>query len=214
VVDCSGKFPQHDGPIDPPHPKATINLLQHLLPMGTNTRSKEVKRMEAEQLKALQAPIKQRYRDEPQSAVVKVRSTGTLDPPSLMCRVATVGGEVAAGLHPAAGGDGSGACSGDMLLDALVACAGVTLNAVATSMGIAIRGGRISAEGEMDFRGTLGISKEVPVGLTRVQLQFMLDTDAEAAQLDKLIQLTERYCVIYQTLQHAPALDSDWSRSG
>jgi uncharacterized OsmC-like protein len=168
--------------------------------------------MQAEQLKALQAPIKQRYRDEPQSAVVTVRSTGTLDPPTLMCRVETVGGQVAAGLHPAAGGDGSGACSADMLLDALVACAGVTLNAVSTSMGIDLRGGSITAEGEMDFRGTLGINKEVPVGLSKVRLTFILDTDADAAQVDKLIQLTERYCVIYQTLQHTPALSSDWSR--
>ena len=168
--------------------------------------------MDAEQLKALQAPIKQRYRDEPQSAVVTVRSTGTLDPASLMCRVATAGGEVSAGLHPAAGGDGSGACSGDMLLDALVACAGVTLNAVSTAMGIAISGGSISAEGDMDFRGTLGISKEVAVGLTNVRLHFKLDTDAEDAQVEKLIQLTERYCVIYQTLQQPPAVDSGWSR--
>lgn len=169
--------------------------------------------MDAEQLRALQAPLKQRYRDEPQSAVVTVRSTGILDPASFMCRVATAGGEVAAGLHPAAGGDGSGACSGDMLLDALVACAGVTLNAVSTAMGIAVRGGSITAEGEMDFRGTLGISKDVSIGLAKVRLQFKLDTDAAEAQVDKLIQLTERYCVIYQTLQHAPALDSGWSRS-
>lgn len=173
----------------------------------------EVNRMNAEQLKALQTPLKQRYRDEPQSAVVTVHSTGSLEPDTLICRVATGGGEVAAGLHPAAGGDGSAACSGDMLLDALVACAGVTLNAVSTAMGIAIRGGSITAEGDMDFRGTLGIDKSVPVGLTNVRLQFKLDTDAEPAQIDKLIQLTERYCVIYQTLQHAPALSCDWSRS-
>ena len=169
--------------------------------------------MDATQLKALQAPLKQRYRDEPQAAAVTVRSTGSLEPASLKCLVATGGGEVAAGLHPAAGGDGTGACSGDMLLDALVACAGVTLNAVATAMGIAIRGGSIIAEADMDFRGTLGISKEVPVGLTKVRLQFKLDTDAEQAQVDKLIQLTERYCVIYQTLRHAPTLESGWSRS-
>ena len=169
--------------------------------------------MDAEQLKAIQSPLKQRYRETPQSAIVTVRSTGTLDPASLLCHVATVRGEVAAGLHPAAGGDGSGACSGDMLLDALVACAGVTLNAVSTAMGITIRGGSIAAEGDMDFRGTLGISKEVPVGLTNVRLQFKLDTDAQDAQVDKLVQLTERYCVIYQTLKHAPSLNSGWSRS-
>lgn len=169
--------------------------------------------MDAEQLKALQSPIKQRYRDEPQAAVVELHSRGTLEPPSLVCRVQSVRGEVAAGLHSAAGGDGSGACSGDMLLDALVACAGVTLSAVATAMGIGIRGGSIEATGEMDFRGTLGIAKDVPVGLTKVRLQFELDTDADESQVDKLIQLTERYCVIYQTLQHAPALESGWSRS-
>jgi len=168
--------------------------------------------MDAEQLKALQTPIKQRYRDEQESAVVNLQSKGTLDPSTLMCRVATGGGEVAAGLHPAAGGDGLGACSGDMLLDALVACAGVTLNAVSTAMGIAIRGGTIEAEGEMDFRGTLGISKEVPIGLTNVRLRFTLDTDAESAQVDKLLQLTERYCVIYQTLQQAPTLETNWER--
>ncbi len=169
--------------------------------------------MDAEQLRNLQAPLKQRYRDEPESARVTVRSSGTLDPDSLTCRVATSRGEVAAGLHPAAGGDGSGACSGDLMLDSLVACAGVTLNAVATAMGIAIRGGTIEAEGEMDFRGTLGISKETPVGITRVGLRFQLDTDAEEGQVEKLIQLTERYCVIYQTLQRSPAVASSWARS-
>lgn len=169
--------------------------------------------MNVEQLRALQAPLKQRYRNEPQSAMVTVHSTGSLDPATLMCRVATGNGAVSAGLHPAAGGDGNGACSGDMLLDALVACAGVTLNAVSTAMGIAIRGGSITAEGDMDFRGTLGINKEVPVGLTNVRLHFTLDTDADEPQVQKLIQLTERYCVIYQTLQHPPSLRTDWTRS-
>jgi uncharacterized OsmC-like protein len=215
-ANCSGRFPLRDSQhrlIDRTHPTVTIDSATTFSADVLPTQLKEVNRMEAEQLKALQTPIKQRYRDEPRSAVVTIRSMGTLDPPSLMCRVATAGGEVAAGLHPAAGGDGSGACSGDMLLDALVACAGVTLNVVSTSMGIDIRGGCIKAEGEMDFRGTLGISKEVPVGLTQVRLRFELDTDAEAAQVDKLIQLTERYCVIYQTLQHPTALDSEWSRT-
>ena len=170
--------------------------------------------MDAEQLKAQQLPIKQRYRDEPQAAVVKLRSAGTLEQNSLTCTVETVRGAVEAGLHPAAGGDGSGACSGDMLLDALVACAGVTCIAVASAMGISIHGGSITAEGEMDFRGTLGVNKEIPVGLTEVRLRFTLDTDAEDAQVDKLIQLTERYCVIYQTLRHPPALHSGWSPSG
>ena len=169
--------------------------------------------MNNQQLKALQAPLKQRYRDEPSAASVILHSTGTLDPDTLTCQVQTGQGKVVAGLHPAAGGDGQGACSGDMLLDSLVACAGVTLNAVATAMGIEIRGGAIAAEGTMDFRGTLGVSKEVPVGVTNVQLQFTLDTDADDTQVDKLIQLTERYCVIYQTLQHPPQTASGWSRA-
>jgi len=168
--------------------------------------------MDAEQLKALQAPIKQRYRDDPTSAIVTVRSAGTLEPQSITCTVATSRGNVAAGLHSAAGGDGAGACSGDLLLDALVACAGVTLNAVSTAMGINIRGGTVTAEGEMDFRGTLGIDKEVPVGLTSIRLDFALDTDADESQIDKLIQLTERYCVIYQTLCNATAMESGWKR--
>lgn len=164
--------------------------------------------MNAEQLKALQAPIKDRYRNDPQAGVVKLHSRGQLQPADLVCQVETSRGIVDAGLHKAAGGDGSGACSGDMLLDALVACAGVTLSAVATALGINLRGGTITAEGEMDFRGTLGVNKEVPVGITKVQLQFDLNTDGTKEQLDKLITLTERYCVIYQTLRQPPVLDT------
>jgi uncharacterized OsmC-like protein len=164
--------------------------------------------MNAEQLKALQAPIKARYRDQPGSAVVKLHSRGTLLVDDLACRVETSRDAIDAGLHSAAGGDGTKACSGDMLLDSLVACAGVTLSAVATALGIPIRGGTISAEGEMDFRGTLGISKDVPVGITNVKLHFQLDTDASSEQLDKLIKLTERYCVIYQTLCQPVAVNT------
>jgi uncharacterized OsmC-like protein len=164
--------------------------------------------MQAEQLKALQGAVKQKYRDNPAAAVVQLHSRGTIHLEPLTCRVETVRGAVDAGLHSAAGGDGQGACSGDMLLDALVACAGVTLSAVASAMSIPLRGGTITATGEMDFRGTLGVSKETPVGLTKINLQFSLDTDAPREQIEKLIQLTERYCVIYQTLKQPPALTS------
>lgn len=170
--------------------------------------------MNAEQLKAQQAPIKDRYRQEPQAGTVKLRSHGILQVDNLVCRVETSCGPVAAGLHPAAGGDGSGACSGDMLLDSLVACAGVTLSAVATAIGIPIRGGTITAEGEMDFRGTLGVSKDAPVGITKIQLQFALDTDASSEQVEKLIKLAERYCVIYQTLRQSPILSTSVTTLG
>jgi uncharacterized OsmC-like protein len=164
--------------------------------------------MNAEQLKALQAPIKERYRQEPKAAVVALHSRGTLQPGNLVCRVETVRGGIDAGLHAAAGGDGTGACSGDMLLDSLVACAGVTLTAVATALGVNLRGGTITAEGKMDFRGTLGIDKETRVGITDIQLHFTLDTDAAPEQIDKVIKLTERYCVIYQTLKQPPAMST------
>lgn len=165
--------------------------------------------MNAEELRALQAPLKDRYREQPATAVQVMRATGTLGGPGeILCRVETTAGAVEAGLHPAAGGDGSWACSGDMLLQSLVACAGVTLRAVATAMGIEIRGGTITAEADLDFRGTLGVSREVPVGLTAVRLSFRLDTDAPEESLTKLLGLTERYCVIYQTLKHPPTLTS------
>jgi uncharacterized OsmC-like protein len=167
--------------------------------------------MNVEQLKGLQAPLKDQYRREPQTAVVKLHSQGSLQPANLVCRVRTGQGEVDAGLHPAAGGDGSTACSGDMLLDSLVACAGVTLTAVATAMGITLRGGTITAEGEMDFRGTLGVSRDAPVGITKIELRFALESDASTEQIEKLIQLTERYCVIYQTLRQPPALSTSVS---
>jgi uncharacterized OsmC-like protein len=162
--------------------------------------------MNAEQLRARQAPVKEQYKKDASAAVVTMQAKGTLDPASLTCRVETFAGPVTAGLHPAAGGDGIRACSGDMLLQALVACAGVTLTAVATALGINLRGGTITAEGQMDFRGTLGISRDTPVGFKSIRLDFKLDSDASADQIAKLLQLTERYCVIYQTLRQPPEI--------
>src|SRR5579863_1452048 len=156
--------------------------------------------MDAQSLKQLQAPVKQRYRDEPESALVTLKAAGRLGE-GLTCKVETGRALVAAGLHPATGGDGLSACSGDMLLEALVACAGVTLRAVATALEIDLRGGTVSAEGDLDFRGTLGVSKEAPVGFRDIRVSFDLDTDAPQDKLDSLIKLTERYCVVYQTLR-------------
>jgi uncharacterized OsmC-like protein len=159
--------------------------------------------MKAEDLRALQAPFKERYRADAQAAVITLRAGGRLGE-GVSCSVETGRAMVKAGLHPATGGDGLAACSGDMLLQALVACAGVTLNAVATALGITIRGGEVRAEGDLDMRGTLGVAKDAPVGFRDIRLKFVLDTDADRAQLDKLLQLTERYCVVYQTLRAAP----------
>ena len=159
--------------------------------------------MDAAALRALQAPLKERYRDEPDSAVVTLSSDADLSGLGVSCKVRTGQALVEAGLHPAAGGDGTLACSGDMLLDALAACAGVTLRAVATSLGLAIRGGTVHAEGDLDFRGTLGVDTRAPVGFRGIRLSFDLDTDADAEQLDTLRRLTERYCVVYQTLRAA-----------
>ena len=161
--------------------------------------------MNADELRALQAPIKERYRADAGSAVVTLRAEGRIGE-DVSCSVQTGRALVQAGLHPASGGTGSLACSGDMLLEALVACAGVTLNAVATALGITLRGGEVRAEGDLDFRGTLGVAKDAPVGFRDIRLKFLLDTDAEREQLDKLLQLTERYCVVYQTLRGAPPI--------
>jgi uncharacterized OsmC-like protein len=157
--------------------------------------------MKSSELRELQAPLKERYRAEPQAALVTLRAHGRLGDESLTCKVETGRALVEAGLHPATGGDGLSACSGDMLLEALVACAGVTLRAVATALEIDLRGGTVSAEGDLDFRGTLGVSREAPVGFRDIRLRFDLDTDAPADKLDSLIKLTERYCVVYQTLK-------------
>lgn len=161
--------------------------------------------MNAEQLRALQAPLKETYRADPQAALVTLKAHGQIGE-GLSCRVETGRALVEAGLHPATGGDGLAACSGDMLLEALVACAGVTLSAVATAIGVELRGGSITAEGDLDFRGTLGVSKEAPVGFKAVRLVVALDSDATQDQRDTLLRLTERYCVVYQTLRSAPAL--------
>jgi uncharacterized OsmC-like protein len=160
--------------------------------------------MDAEQLRNLQAPIKARYRDEPQAAVITLKAEGRLGDESITCKVETGRALVEAGLHPATGGDGLSLCSGDMLLEALVACAGVTLKAVATALAIPIRSGEVKAEGDLDFRGTLGVAKDAPVGFKAIRLNFDLDTDAPKDQLDKLLTLTERYCVVYQTIKGAP----------
>ncbi len=157
--------------------------------------------MQPSELKALQAQLKERYKASPESALITLRAQGTIDDPAgLSCSVETGRALVRAGLHPATGGDGSLVCSGDMLLQALVACAGVTLRAVATSTGISVRSGSISAQGDLDFRGTLGVDREAPVGFRAVRLRFELDTDADAAQLATLQKLTERYCVVFQTI--------------
>jgi uncharacterized OsmC-like protein len=167
--------------------------------------------MDSTELRAVQEPLKDAYRENPREALVTLRASGQLDEQAVACSVAT-GRELAvAGLHPATGGDGSLLCSGDMLLQALVACAGVTLRAVAVSLGISLAGGTVTAEGDLDFRGTLAVSKEAPVGFSSVRLTFDLDTGdldtgATAEQLQTLIRLTERYCVVYQTLAHPPEL--------
>ena len=162
--------------------------------------------MNAEQLRAMQAPIKQRYRDDPTAARVPARAEARLDAEDIACSVPSWHGETKAGLHPATGGAGDLACSADMLLEAVAACAGVTLRAVATASGVTIRGGRVIAEGTWDARGTLGIDRSVPVGLTDISLRFEVDSDADAAKLERMIQTTERYCVILQTLRNPPRI--------
>ena len=157
--------------------------------------------MDAGELRALQAPIKERYKSDGATALVTLKAQGTLDESRIACKVETGRALAVAGLHPATGGSGLELCSGDMLLEALVACAGVTLKAVATALEVPLRSARICAEGDLDFRGTLGVSKETPVGFIAVRLAFELDTDAEPEKQDLLIRLTERYCVVYQTLR-------------
>lgn len=162
--------------------------------------------MNGDELRALQAPLKQRYKDEPAQATMRLRAAGRIGE-GVACRVDTAKGLAEAGLHPKTGGDGSQLCSGDMLLESLVACAGVTLRAVATALGINLDDARITAEGDIDSRGTLGMSKDVPVGFQSIRLSFELDTDAPQESIDKLVQLTERYCVVLQTLRSPPTTD-------
>ena len=159
--------------------------------------------MDSDQLKAMQAPIKDRYRKDPAAAVVTLKAEGNIGE-GIACRVDTGRALVEAGLHPATGGSGMQACSGDMLLEALVACAGVTLKAVATALSISLKDAKVTAEGDLDFRGTLGVAKDAPVGFREIRLRFELDTDASAEQKAKLIELTERYCVVLQTIRKTP----------
>jgi uncharacterized OsmC-like protein len=168
--------------------------------------------MDADALRSLQAPIKQRYRDEPEAAVVTLKANGTLDDANIACKLETGRALAAAGLHPAAGGTGLELCSGDMLLEALVACAGVTLKAAATALGIPLKSARVSAEGELDFSGILGVNKEAPVGFREIRLRFDIDTDAAQDKLDQLLKLTERYCVVYQTIKAGPPVEVTLAR--
>jgi uncharacterized OsmC-like protein len=170
--------------------------------------------MDATSLRALQAPIKERYRADAGTALITLRAQGTLDSDKIACKVETGRALAVAGLHPASGGSGAELCSGDMLLEALVACAGVTMKAVATALDIALRQGIVKAEGDLDFRGTLGIAKDAPVGFRAIRLSFELDTDASQEQIDTLLKLTERYCVIFQTLNHKPELSATSKRQG
>ena len=169
--------------------------------------------MNSETLRAIQSPLKERYKNQPDAAMITLKAQGNLGE-NVTCKVQTGRALVEAGLHPATGGSGIQACSGDMLLEALVACSGVTLAAVATSIGVNVRSGTVKAEGDLDFRGTLGVSKEVPVGFQRIRLTFELDTDASEEQLATLLRLTERYCVVYQTLRSSPELRISRNRRG
>jgi len=163
--------------------------------------------MDATALRAMQAPIKERYKGDPQAAFITLKAKGTLDDASIACKVDTGRALAVAGLHPATGGSGLELCSGDMLLEALVACAGVTLKAVATALDIPLKSGVVSAEGDLDFRGTLGVAKDAPVGFAQIRLRFDVDSDAPQEKLDQLLKLTERYCVVYQTLKNGPPID-------
>lgn len=165
--------------------------------------------MTTDELRALQAPLKQRFREHPESALQTLRAQATVSADSLVCQVVTHTGATAAGLHPSTGGDGSAACSAEMLLQSLVGCAGVTLRAVATAMGLSIRGGTLTAEGDLDFRGTLGVERQAPVGFIAIRLRIDLDTDATHEQCQNLLRLTERYCVVFQSLSHPISISSE-----
>jgi uncharacterized OsmC-like protein len=163
--------------------------------------------MDSAALRALQAPIKERYKADAKAGLITLKAKGALDDTNIACKVETGRALAVAGLHPATGGSGLELCSGDMLLEALVACAGVTLKAVATALDIPLRSGTVSAEGDLDFRGTLGVAKDAPVGFAQIRLRFNLDTDAAADKLDQLLKLTERYCVVYQTIRSGPPVE-------
>ena len=168
--------------------------------------------MDATSLRAMQAPIKERYKNDPKAAVITLKAKGTLDDTNIACKVETGRALAVAGLHPATGGSGMELCSGDMLLEALVACAGVTLKAVSTALAIPLKSGTVSAEGDLDFRGTLGVDKEAPVGFRQIRLRFDVATDAPQDKLDLLLKLTERYCVVYQTIKNGPKVSVSMKR--
>jgi len=163
--------------------------------------------MDATELRAMQAPIKDRYKSDPGAALITLKAKGSLDDQNIACKVETGRALAVAGLHPATGGSGMELCSGDMLLEALVACAGVTLKAVSTALAIPLKSGTVSAEGDLDFRGTLGVDKEAPVGFRQIRLRFDVETDAPQDKLDQLLKLTERYCVVYQTIAKGPPVN-------
>ena len=169
--------------------------------------------MDAAQLRQMQAPIKERYKTDPKTAMITLKAKGSTDSEGIACKVETGRALAIAGLHPATGGSGLELCSGDMLLEALVACAGVTLKAVATALDIPLRSGKVSAEGDLDFRGTLGVAKDAPVGFAQIRLRFDLDTDAPQDKLDQLLRLTERYCVVYQTIKSGPPIEVKLERT-
>jgi uncharacterized OsmC-like protein len=168
--------------------------------------------MDAARLRAMQAPIKDRYKSEPQAAMITLKAKGSLDDTNIACKVETGRALAVAGLHPATGGSGLELCSGDMLLEALVACAGVTLKAVATALDIPLKSGKVSAEGDLDFRGTLGVAKDAPVGFAQIRLSFDIETQAPQDKLDQLLRLTERYCVVYQTIRSGPPIEVSLKR--
>src|ERR1700742_4209398 len=169
--------------------------------------------MDANELRAMQAPIKERYKSDAGAALITLRAKGSIDDQSIACKVETGRALAVAGLHPATGGSGLELCSGDMLLEALVACAGVTLKAVSTALAIPLKSGTVSAEGDLDFRGTLGVDKEAPVGFRQIRLRFDVDTDVPQDKLDQLLKLTERYCVVYQTIAKGPPVDIKLQRA-
>lgn len=168
--------------------------------------------MNANELRALQAPLKERYKNEPKTAYITLKAKGSLDDTNVACKIETGRALAIAGLHPATGGSGLELCSGDMLLEALVACAGVTMKAVATALDIPLKSASVSAEGDLDFRGTLGVAKDAPVGFAQIRLRFDLDTAAPQDKLDQLLKLTERYCVVYQTIKNGPPVDVTLAR--
>lgn len=169
--------------------------------------------MDAAELRAMQAPIKERYKSDPKAGLITLKAKGSLDDSHIACKVETGRAIATAGLHPATGGSGLELCSGDMLLEALVACAGVTLKAVSTALEISLRAANVAAEGDLDFRGTLGVAKDAPVGFAQIRLRFDVDTDASQEKLDQLLKLTERYCVVYQTIKSGPPVEVTLART-